>query len=58
MRKSTITREITQEEKVLLDTLRSRKYQRVNVVISDGVIQTINQEISIKPDPKQKNAVS
>ena len=57
MRKSTIMRAITQEEKVLLDTLRSRKYQRVNVVISDGVIQNIVQEISIKPDSKQKKGI-
>ena len=54
MRQSTAMKHITEDEQTVLDALRAHPFQKLVIIVTDACVANIKQEISLKPDPKQK----
>ncbi len=52
--KSTNMKALSVDEKMVMDAIRARKFQNINIHVNDGKVVLIRTAETIKPKPKQK----
>ncbi len=53
-RMKSISMNVSNDEKSVLDAIRSRKFQNINIQINDGKIVLIRREETLKPKQNEK----